>query len=80
MNIVSGAVNTVIVCMAEMPDELQANHPMHSQKMRFGWLKAFPTCGLKYDVVVQKLDADIFWKLNQSFSTALVYVLSSIEI
>lgn len=52
MNIVSGAVNTVIVCMAEMPDELQANHPKYSQAMRYGWLKAFPSCGLKYDVVV----------------------------
>lgn len=52
MNLVSGAVNTVIVCMAEMPDELQANHPKYSQAMRYGWLKAFPSCGLKYDVVV----------------------------
>ena len=66
MNIVSGAVNTVIVCMAEMPDELQANHPKYSQAMRCGWLKAFPSCGLKYDVVVQidLEDCLSFWEVN----------------
>ena len=42
LSVVSSAVNTVIVCYAEAPNEFQANHPELSNKMRDAWSKAYP--------------------------------------
>lgn len=41
-SIVSSAVNTVIVCYAEAPQEFQNNHPELSEKMRAAWRQAWP--------------------------------------
>jgi hypothetical protein len=41
-SIVSSAVNTVIVCYAESPNEFQANHPQLSNHMRAAWRQAWP--------------------------------------
>jgi hypothetical protein len=40
-SVVSSAVNTVIVCYAEAPNEFQANHPMLSERMRLTWKQAW---------------------------------------
>ena len=46
MSVVSSAVNTVIVCFAEAPNEFQMNHPELSNEMRAGWRQAWPEeCG-----------------------------------
>jgi len=42
MRVVSGAVNTVIVCYAEDPNAFQANHPELSNRMRYAWRQAWP--------------------------------------
>jgi hypothetical protein len=42
LGVVSSAVNTVIVCYAEAPNEFQANHPQLSENMRQAWRQAFP--------------------------------------
>lgn len=41
-SVVSSAVNTVIVCYAEAPNEFQANHPELSNDMRAAWSQAWP--------------------------------------
>jgi Plasma-membrane choline transporter len=41
-SVVSSAVNTVIVCYAEAPNEFQANHPDLSNRMREAWRLAYP--------------------------------------
>jgi Plasma-membrane choline transporter len=41
-SVVSSAVNTVIVCYAEAPNEFQANHPKLSDQMRTAWRQAYP--------------------------------------
>jgi hypothetical protein len=41
-SLVSSAVNTVLVCYAEAPNEFQRNHPELSQKMRDAWRRAWP--------------------------------------
>jgi len=41
-SVVSSAVNTVIVCYAEAPNEFQANHPELSNQMRASWRQAWP--------------------------------------
>jgi len=41
-SVVSSAVNTVIVCYAEAPNEFQTNHPELSNKMRGAWRQAWP--------------------------------------
>lgn len=46
MSVVGSAVNTVIVCFAEAPNEFQANHPQLSNEMRSAWRQAWPVeCG-----------------------------------
>mmetsp|Transcript_61449 Transcript_61449/g.73004 ORF Transcript_61449/g.73004 Transcript_61449/m.73004 type:complete len:500 (-) Transcript_61449:263-1762(-) len=46
MGVVGSAVNTVIVCFAEAPNEFAANHPALSDEMRSAWRQAWPTeCG-----------------------------------
>jgi len=42
MGVVSSAVNTVIVCYAEAPNEFQTNHPKLSDNMRATWRQAWP--------------------------------------
>jgi hypothetical protein len=42
-SVVSSAVNTVVVCYAEAPNEFQANHPLLSENMRDAWRKAWPS-------------------------------------
>lgn len=46
MNVVGGAVNTVIVCYAESPAEFQANHPELAHEMRSAYMQAFPDLSL----------------------------------
>lgn len=41
-SVVSSAVNTVIVCFAEAPNEFQANHPLLSEKMVESWRRGWP--------------------------------------
>ena len=41
-SVVSSAVNTVIVCYAEAPNEFQQNHPQLSEEMRAAWRQAWP--------------------------------------
>ena len=41
-SVVSSAVNTVIVCYAEAPNEFQMNHPELSTRMRDAWRQAWP--------------------------------------
>jgi len=41
-SVVSSAVNTVVVCYAEAPNEFQANHPELSVRMRDSWRQAWP--------------------------------------
>merc|ERR1711957_361806 len=40
--VVDGALNTVIVCYAEAPNEFQQNHPLLSEEMREAWVKVHP--------------------------------------
>jgi hypothetical protein len=42
LGVVSSAVNTVIVCYAEAPNEFQQNHPQLSEDMRLAWRQAWP--------------------------------------
>jgi len=42
LNIVSSAVNTVIVCFAESPREFETNHPQLSMDMRSAWKQSYP--------------------------------------
>lgn len=42
MSVVASAVNTVIVCFAEAPRELEVNHPQLSMEMRNTWRQAWP--------------------------------------
>lgn len=42
MSVVGSAVDTVIVCFAEAPNEFQANHPQLSNEMRAAWRQAWP--------------------------------------
>jgi hypothetical protein len=46
MNVVGGAVNTVIVCYAESPAEFQANHPVLADQMRTAFMQAWPALNL----------------------------------
>jgi hypothetical protein len=46
LNVVSSAVDTVVVCFAESPNELRANHPQVAQRMIQAWRAAYPSdCG-----------------------------------
>jgi hypothetical protein len=46
MNVIKGAVNTLIVCWADAPSKLQENHPELTQEMLEAWCLIFPNCGL----------------------------------
>lgn len=56
MNVVRGAVNTLIVCYADDPAKLEDNHPTLTQQMANSWNAAFPEAGglagPQYSVVV----------------------------
>ena len=41
-SLISSAVNTVIVCYAEAPNEFQTNHPALSERMLMAWRQAWP--------------------------------------
>jgi len=43
MSIVASAVNTVIVCFAEAPEEFQLNHPRLSDELRAAWQDMYPS-------------------------------------
>jgi len=42
MSVVGSAINTVIVCYAEAPNDFQANHPELSDRMRYTWRQVWP--------------------------------------
>lgn len=46
MGVVQSAVDTVIVCFAEAPNEFQNNHPALAQQMMVAWRQVYPECGL----------------------------------
>jgi Plasma-membrane choline transporter len=41
-SVIGSAVNTVIVCYAEAPNEFQTNHPLLSERMTDAWRRAYP--------------------------------------
>jgi hypothetical protein len=41
-NVVKGSVNTLIVCWAENPAQIELNHPSLSREMIDAWSRAFP--------------------------------------
>jgi hypothetical protein len=47
MSVVRGAVNTLIVCWADSPSRLEANHPQHTKEMAEAWTSAFPQAGVR---------------------------------
>lgn len=44
LSVVSSAVDTVIVCWAEGPGDLEVNHPEEFSKMRDVWYDTYPDC------------------------------------
>ena len=42
LTLISSAINTVIVCIAEAPPEFELNHIKLSQDMRSAWREAWP--------------------------------------
>lgn len=51
MNVLKGAVNTVIVCYADGPQKLEENHPQLTYNMAKSWVSVFPECGVRIPVV-----------------------------
>ena len=47
MNVVKGAVNTLIVCFADAPAKLEENHPGAVRAIAESWSSVFP------DVVIR---------------------------
>jgi hypothetical protein len=47
MNVVQGAVNTLIVCWADSPAILEMNHPALTQEMAESWLSVFPEAAVQ---------------------------------
>jgi hypothetical protein len=47
-NVLVSAVNTIIVCFAEAPQDLQRNHGALSRQMREAWNKVYPTVHVIY--------------------------------
>ena len=50
MNVLKGAVNTVIVCYADGPQKLEQNHPQMTYNMAKSWVSVFPECGVRIPV------------------------------
>ena len=42
MSVVSSAVDTVIVCFAEAPNEFRSNYPLLSDQMVRAWRRTYP--------------------------------------
>jgi hypothetical protein len=42
MYVVRGSVNTLIVCWADNPQQIERNHPALSREMIDAWARAFP--------------------------------------
>lgn len=51
MNVLKGAVNTVIVCYADGPQKLEQNHPQMTYNMAKNWVSVFPECGVRIPVL-----------------------------
>lgn len=47
MNVVRGAVNTLIVCWADSPSRLEANHPEATRRMAEAWASVYPEAGVQ---------------------------------
>jgi hypothetical protein len=56
MSVVSSAVDTVMVCFAESPNEFRSNYPLLSEQMVRAWRKTYPQEFL-YAFVVEEDDA-----------------------
>ena len=50
MNVLKGAVNTIIVCYADGPQKLEQNHPQMTYNMAKSWVSVFPECGVRIPV------------------------------
>lgn len=53
MSVVSSAVDTVIVCFAEAPNEFRSNHSLLSDQMVRAWRRTYPQ-EFVYAVVVEE--------------------------
>lgn len=42
MTLISSAVDTVVVCFAEAPEEFSVNYPELSEKMEDAWMATYP--------------------------------------
>lgn len=42
MRVIEGSMNTLIVCWAEHPSQIEANHPELSKELIIAWSEAFP--------------------------------------
>jgi len=51
MNVIQGAVKTIIVCYADNPRALSENHPEDVRKMSEAWLKVYPEVAFCSNVV-----------------------------
>ena len=56
INVIKGAVNTLIVCFADSPGRLRENHPEATESMVETWRESFPESRIEsrldYDPVV----------------------------
>lgn len=52
LGVVSSAVDAVIVCYAEAPNELRENHPELSQELETTWASAWPDVDFRGVAVV----------------------------
>lgn len=46
MNVVKGAVNTIVVCWADSPTVFEDNHPELTREMAESWNSVFPDIGV----------------------------------
>jgi hypothetical protein len=46
MNVIKGAVNTLIVCFADAPAKLEDNHPQTVRDLTETWSSVFPDVGI----------------------------------
>ena len=46
MNVIKGAVNTLIVCFADAPAKLEENHPQTVRDLTATWRSVFPNAGI----------------------------------
>jgi hypothetical protein len=42
MNVIKGAVNTLIVCWADSPSKMEENHPKLMKELHTAWSSVFP--------------------------------------